>query len=184
MALSAAILLSKPSTKAWSDRATRPLDAEALRALALTYVSRYQTSSGKLSGYLRRKLHDRGWHGDDDPPVANIIAHCVELGYVDDRSFAVARASALARRGYGPRRIAAALHGAGVNPLPLDDTGIDQIDEARRIALIYAKRRRIGPYATGDLKPEQARKWIAAMINAGHSHAVAREIALMPREEN
>jgi regulatory protein len=173
--------LSKPYTKASRARTPRPLGADALRALATAYVARYQTSSGKLALYLRRKLSERGWDGADDPPVAEIVDRFVALGYVDDQNYANARAAVLAGRGYGPRRVSDALRAAGI-----DQSNVEPVtqndDEVRRIAHIYAKRRRIGPYATKEANPDLIRKWTAAMINAGHSYTLAREIACQPRE--
>jgi regulatory protein len=108
----------------------------------------------------------------------------VERGYIDDHGFAAARAGALARKGYGPRRVAAALRAAGVDPalgVVADDP--DQ-DEARRIAHIYARKRRIGPYARAESNPDLIRKWTAAMINAGHSYSIASELARLPPVDN
>lgn len=176
--------LSKRFTKALDDRAARPLNADALAALATTYVARYQTSSGKLTAYLKRKLRERGWEDADNPQIAAIVARCVERGYIDDQSFAMARAGALARKGYGPRRVAAALRAAGIDPGLIDTKDNGDDDEVRRIAHIYARKRRIGPYARNDASPDQIRKWIAAMINAGHSYTIASELARLPPADN
>ncbi len=40
-------------------RPPRPLDAALLDELALGYVARFATSTGKLSAYLNRKLRER-----------------------------------------------------------------------------------------------------------------------------
>lgn len=149
----------------------------------MAYVARYQTSSGKLAVYMRRKLNERGWEGAEDPPVGEIVDRFVALGYVDDQNYATARAAALAGRGYGPRRVADALRAAGVDQSRISGAHQNE-DEARRIAHIYAKRRRIGPYSTKEASRDQIRKWITAMINAGHAYPLAREIAIQPRAED
>ena len=88
-----------------------PLDAPALEALALTYVARFATSTGKLSDYLKRKLRERGW--DQEAPPADIAAvvalRLAERGYVNDAGYAQAQGEGLRRRGYGA---AADRHGA------------------------------------------------------------------------
>src|SRR5688572_19053227 len=91
-----------------------PLDAEALERLGLAYAGRYATTRAKLAAYLARKVRERGWDGAAEPPIALLVARFAELGYVDDRAFAEARAGALLRRGYGERRVEQALRAAGV----------------------------------------------------------------------
>ena len=39
---------------------------------------------------------------------------------------------------------------------------------------IFARRKRIGPYATAPLDPKQREKAIAAFLRAGHAYALAR----------
>jgi regulatory protein len=95
-------------------RLPRPLDSARLEELALAYVARFATSTGKLERYLARKLRERGWEGEDAPDVAAIVARLSELRYVDDRAFAAARSAGLLRRGYGPRRIGQVLGEAGI----------------------------------------------------------------------
>jgi len=91
-----------------------PLDAEGLERLGLFYAGRYATTRAKLATYLRRKLRERGWEGQGEPPVERLVARFAELGYVDVRAFASAKASSLLRRGYGQRRVSDALHAAGI----------------------------------------------------------------------
>ena len=115
----------------------------------LSYAGRYATTRARLAAYLGRKLRERGWDGEGEPPVAELVARMAALGYVDDRAFAAARAAALSRRGYGARRVGAALRGAGI--------GEEDGAEARELAaaaaweaaLRFAERRRIGPFAAG-----------------------------------
>jgi len=148
----------------------------ALEALALAYVGRYATTRARLADYLRRKLRDRGWDGPDEPPVASVVSRLAELKYVDDAAFAEVRGAALTRRGYGARRVSQALAGAGVDEE--DSANARTMVEAHAIdaAMAFARRRRIGPFATVALDREQRRKAFAAMLRAGHAPAVARRI--------
>jgi regulatory protein len=166
-------------------RAQRPpLEAEELRSLALAYVARYLTSEGKLTQYLRRKLRERGWAGEGDPPIAETVARCSQLGFVDDPAFATAKTASLSRRGYGRTRIRAALKAAGIDDGVIEQANQSDDDKALEIALIFARRRRIGAYSTKAATPELRRKWIAAIINAGHSYDLARSLAYQdPPEE-
>ena len=56
-------------TKSPPEKSVRPIDGERLEQLALAYVARFAVSSAKLQGYLRRKLRERGWAGEGEPPV-------------------------------------------------------------------------------------------------------------------
>jgi regulatory protein len=157
-------------------RAPVPVDAKALEALALAYAGRYATSRHRLADYLRRKLRERGWAGAGEPPVATLVGKMADLGYVDDRAFAAARAASLTRRGYGERRIGGALKAAGI----AEEDGADALAEARggvwAAALRYAERRRIGPFAAEKGDRAAREKAFAAMARAGHPPALARRL--------
>ena len=157
-----------------------PLDAEGLSALALRYVERFATSQAKLRAYLGRKLRERGWNGAGEPPVEAVAARMTALGYVDDGSFAEARARGLARRGYGRRRIVEALTAAGIEPDLRARIGGD-ID-ARAAAIAFARRRRFGPFSGATVSLEQRRKQFAAMVRAGHAPDLAKAILSAPNE--
>ncbi len=157
-------------------RARPPLDRERLHELALAYVGRFATTRAKLVAYLARKVRERGF-AEGDPGIAEIAERFAASGLVDDRAYAGAKAESLTRRGYGARRVASALRQAGV----ADEDGADALAEADReafaAALRFARRRRIGPFATaaGDIKARE--KAIAAMVRAGHSLGLALTIA-------
>jgi regulatory protein len=152
-----------------------PLDEPALRDLALAYAARFATTRAKLLRYLARKLKERGWAGAM-PPDADVLAdRLVALGYVDDRAFAAMKGRTMAARGLGRRRVSEALAAAGVAP---DDRGAAPDEQAAlAVALAFARRRRLGPFArvrTDD--PASQRKQLAAMLRAGHAMPTARAV--------
>lgn len=160
-----------------SNRNIPALDRESLERLALRYVERYATTRAKLSRYLERKLYERGWHSEETaPPVASIVERIASLGYVDDRQFAAMRAAALARRGYGRRRVDADLRAAGIEDEDLGEISDGDEDAARRAALVFARRKRIGPFAEGTLDLKASRRAFAAMVRAGHPLDIIQEI--------
>ena len=67
------------------DRKPRPpLNREKLQALALHYVGRYATSRARLGDYLRRKVRERGWSGELEPPIEELVRRVLtEHGRVD-----------------------------------------------------------------------------------------------------
>ena len=148
-------------------RIVRPLDPARLNELALAYVARFATSTGKLSQYLRRKLRERGWEATAEPDLTALIARFTAAGYVDDAGFARGRASGLRRRGFGDRRIEQTLRGAGISD---DDRAAARGDEAqaRRAALVLARKRGFGPFGAERPDPAKRQKQFAAMLRAGH----------------
>ncbi|WP_019516105.1 regulatory protein RecX [Sphingomonas sp. Mn802worker] len=146
-----------------------------MEALALRYVERFATTQGKLSDYLRRKIRERGWQGEAIE-VTEIAARFAELGYVDDRGYAEMKSASLARRGYGERRITVALHAARVGAADAEGA-LDQVrDGALDHALAFARRKRIGPFATQPVDEDQHRRQLAAMLRAGHSFTISAKI--------
>lgn len=161
-----------------------PLTAGKLEELALNYVGRFATSRSKLLAYLHRKLRERGWEGDSDPPVEHLADRMVGLGYVDDRAFALSKARSLTGRGYGERRVRQALMVAGID----ETEGADAVqlaeEEAVASALRFASRRSIGPYRASRPTPQERERALAAMVRAGHRFTLARAITDLNPGEN
>ncbi len=164
-------------------RPPRPLDSRQMEELALAYVARFATTAAKLEAYLTRKLRERGWSDDGEPPapglVAGIVTRFVAAGYIDDGAWARAKSGSLMRRGYGMRRVAQALFAAGISQEQRGEVRPSE-DAQRRAALALAKKRRFGPFgeALQDRTQERARRerQIAAMLRAGHPLDSAREL--------
>lgn len=157
-------------------RNDHPYDEKSLEQVALSYAGRYATTRAKLAAYLGRKLRDRGWAGPGEPPIGTLVERMADLGYVDDRAFAAARAAALGRRGYGERRVREALRAAGVG----EDEAAEAREEARRsawqAALRFAERRQIGPFAAVEPDRESREKAVGAFLRAGHPIDIARKL--------
>ena len=159
-------------------RTPRPLDAARLDELALAYVARFAVSGAKLESYLKRKLRERGWEEEGDPPVPEIVARFVAAGYVDDAAYARMKAGSLRRRGYGERRIEQALGAAGIDEAQRAAVRAGE-GEQRRAALALARRRRFGPWGPPLERPARE-KQLAAMLRAGHRLDIARVIIHAP----
>lgn len=153
----------------------RPLDSERLNELALAYLARFATSAAKLEAYLRRKLRERGWEGEGEPPVAALVARCVAAGYVDDAAYARARAGGLRRRGYGARRVDQALGAAGIDEGLRSENRGDQ-REQRSAALALARKRRLGPYGLPAADRAARERQLAILLRAGHRLDMARQV--------
>ena len=168
---------SRPAPRTAPRTPPPPLDQAALERLALRYVERFATTRGKLSRYLGDKLRQRGWAGEAPADPAALADRLAGLGYIDDRAFAEARAGAMTRRGLGAGRVRGALRHAGVGED--DAAAVEPVLDAGRVgaALAFARRKRIGPYATTLADRPLREKQIAAMVRGGHAFALARAIS-------
>lgn len=157
-----------------------PLKPESLDRMALRYVERFATTRAKLAQYLRRKLRERGWEGDGEPGVEALADRMAELGYVDDRAFADAKAGAMTRRGLGARRVADALRHAGVGDADGAGARAAVAEGAIESALRFARRKRIGPYAAQAAERPVRERHLGAMLRAGHGIDLSRRIVALP----
>ncbi len=159
-----------------------PLDTAALERLALRYVERFATTRGRLADYLKRKVRERGWDGAPADPKG-VAERMAALGYIDDRAYAEARATAMTRRGLGARRIAGAFRQAGIEDADAQAVAPAIAESAGEAALAFARRRRIGPWAREVADRATAERQIAAMLRAGHRFDLARRIVALPPGE-
>ena len=157
------------------DRRKTPLDAARFEEMALAYVARFATSAAKLERYLRRKLRERGWDGEDEPDIPAMVSRYVERGYVDDAVYARAKAGDLLRRGYGGRRVRQALGQAGIGESVADEVAPAEYT-ARTAATHLARKRGFGPFAATPVDREKREKQIAAMLRAGHTFDHVRAV--------
>ena len=159
-----------------SRRAVPPLGPEQLHEHALRYVAKYATTRSKLRDYLRRKIRERGWSGTDEPAVDALVERMARSGMVDDATYALSKARSLSERGYGAGRIGQALRASGVGEE--DGAGARELAEERAAdaAIRFARRRRIGPFASERADPRTREKSLAAMVRAGHGFEIARKL--------
>jgi len=151
-----------------------PLDEERLRQLALHYVGKYATTQAKLVGYLARKMRERGWNGDRPADIGALTAQFVELGYVNDAQFAEARSRSFVRRGYGQRRLNEDLRVSGIKDNDAISAKSHMEASGFYAAENFARRKRIGPFATDAATPEKRQKQLHAFMRAGHDFTLAR----------
>lgn len=157
-----------------SKKPALPLNDERLRALALHYVGKYATTTGKLATYLTRKIRERGWDGDRRTDVAALVEQFVELGYIDDAQFAEARSRSFVRRGFGERRLNEDLRASGIGEKEAASAKEHMVESVFIAAENFARRKRIGPFASEVASPEKRQKQLQAFLRAGHGFEVAK----------
>ncbi|MBY0338601.1 MAG: RecX family transcriptional regulator [Acetobacteraceae bacterium] len=122
----------------------------------------------------------RGW-------AAAIAARLVQAGAVNDAAFAEARARRLLRGGRSARGALAHLAQKGVDAETARDAlAADDVPDEGLAALMFCRRRRIGPFApegaAADADRDTRLKWLAALARAGFPREVADAALRTPRD--
>ncbi|MBT3305966.1 MAG: regulatory protein RecX [Alphaproteobacteria bacterium] len=171
----------------------KKITAQYLENSALYYLSRFATSSENLRRVMMRKVVKSARHHDADPDdgkvlVDAMIERFLRSGLLDDGGYARARAASLHQRGNSSRIIRGKLKQKG-----LDEDTIEQAlaalrddddDPERTAAIRFARRRRLGPFATRLQEDGVREKHLAAMARAGFSYDMARRIIDTENEDD
>jgi regulatory protein len=151
-----------------------PLDETRLRNLALHYVGKYATTRAKLAAYLNRKIRERGWGADRPADLDALVEQFADLGYVNDAQFAESRSRSFVARGYGKRRLDEDLRAAGISDSDAAGASGLMNESMFTAALNYARRKRIGPFASEIASLEQQHRQLQGFLRAGHGFDLAR----------
>ncbi len=165
---------------------------EALTRAAHHYLERYATSAGNLRRVLQRRVARAARLGEVDEAAAveaieAILARLTEVGVLDDRAYAAARARSLHRRGASARAIRARLTRTGVDPDlvgPAVEARSEGPGDAELLAaLAFARRRRLGPYRPRTERGARRERDLAALARQGFDYDVALKVIDAPDGE-
>ena len=157
---------------------------------AVDYLGRYASSRHKLGQILQRFASRKLTDYDADDIAAAIeqtIDQCSQLGYLDDRQFAVTVARSQRRLGRSQAVIRQRLrqHALGDDIIAhaLAEADENSANGDLQAAIRFAQRRRLGPFAQRHSAHHQrhdAQQWkqrdLGAMARAGFSMATSRQI--------
>jgi regulatory protein len=175
-----------------------PPDEAVLRDAALNHLARYATTKAGLRRVLERRIarwarraagvleaDEIATHEAAAKQAAqSVVDRLAASGVVNDQEFAAARARSLVRSGHSRRGIAAHLAAKGVGAETLRSVVHDDEEAELGAAVALARRRRIGPFRTGDAPDQQQRQREQAVLaRAGFSRAVALKALAMEQEE-
>ncbi|NQV83006.1 MAG: regulatory protein RecX [Rhodospirillales bacterium] len=163
----------------------KKVTAQYLENSALYYLSRFATSSENLRRVMMRKVVKSARHHDADPDEGKVLVDAMierflRSGLLDDGGYARARAASLHQRGNSTRIIRGKLKQKGLDTeaieFALAALRDDDENPERTAAIRFARRRRLGPFATRKPEDGQREKHLAAMARAGFSYDLARRI--------
>lgn len=159
----------------------KPPTEERLRNSAIHYLQRYSSSKENLRRVLQRKVQRAARALELDPrdfdkTIAAVVAHCQDLGLIDDAAYAESRVAGLRRRGRSANRIRMTLEAKGVAPELAAEALQQNPADDFTAAVNFARRRRFGPWRKGADEPKQRERELAALCRAGFGYALARRI--------
>jgi regulatory protein len=153
-----------------------------LRDAAIRYLNRYVPSVKQFRSVLTRKV-DRTIQarGDGDRVSAlelieKEIQRRIETGELHDRNFAINWVEHLQEKGKSVQQIRSKLYQKGISSTIIEEVITGMEDVSFEVALIYAKKRGFGPFRRTATDRLRKQKDIAAMLRAGHSFDVVKEI--------
>jgi regulatory protein len=168
-------------------------DQARLHEAALTHLARFAATQAGLVRVLDRRVDRwaRAAAAEDDAvrvakaAVRVVVAKLVAQGLVDDAAFAASRASSLTRGGKSRRAVAAHLMARGVTGDALRDAVPGDPETELAAALVFVRRRRIGPFRVGVVDEDGKRRELGMLARAGFAQDVAsRALAMeMPDAE-
>jgi regulatory protein len=171
---------------------------------AVHYLGRYASTETRLReilfNFAKRKM------ANQDPDhlrnmINEVVTSCVEKGYVNDKLFAQQKTASLRHSGSSRLAISRKLRQRGVDPNIINEA-LDDYDEDLQAtspnldhdaeleaALIYARKRRLGPYAKPgigktEMKDGWERRHYASFARAGFTgKTISTVMALTSTEE-
>lgn len=158
---------------------------EYLEQAALSYLARYSAPSVHVRRLLMAKVHRSARAHGTDPgagasTVDSIITRLIGRRLIDDAAFAQGRAASLRRQGASRHSIHQHLAAKGVAvgliAEVLAGPNVGGADADLAAALIYARRRRLGPYRRDRARMENRERDLAALGRQGFSYEITRRI--------
>ncbi len=165
-------------------RATPPITASYLMNVTLRYLSMRSTSASHLRRLLMERARRSPTPAEESKPLVDAeIERLLESGLLDDAKYAGAVARTQQSRGGSTSKIRGALAAKGlhaeVSAEAIRALGDDSVDPEWDAALTWARKRRLGPYRTGEATQERLAKELAKMGRAGFPYDVARKIVTL-----
>ena len=161
-----------------------------LTTKALNYLGRYSSTSFHLETILRKFVQRKFNQADPellDQLILEVIKNCVRLGYIDDEAFIKSQFRQGIKSGFSNQRILLKLSQRGINrQLALAvmeeqiDRAADEEDRDLAAALIYARKKSVGPYSHAKLGPGDSQRHLARMARNGFAFDIAKQVMALP----
>ncbi|MBI3418862.1 MAG: RecX family transcriptional regulator [Proteobacteria bacterium] len=130
----------------------KPLTRTRLEELALRYVGRYAASRAMLEGTLMnhfrraRRVQKDLIEAEVKKWIAEITAAAVRKGWLNDESYAQMIINQGKKSGWSKYKINQKLVAKGIAPALIKDLLQDDAESEFQAALVYARRKALGPF--------------------------------------
>ena len=160
---------------------------------AFHYLGRYASTSNRLETILRKFAQRKLVRADPallEQIIREVTESCVRLGYVDDESFIRSQFRQGLRSGFSQKRILLKLAQKGISrdlaEAVMDEqnrTAAQEKDSELAAALIYARKKSVGPYSSAELHREENQRHMARLARNGFASDVAKKVIALPSAE-
>lgn len=158
------------------------ITAQSLYNRAVHYLERYAASVDGVRSVLQRSVLRAARKGE---PVPAQTAEWIELALqklidaklLDDALFAETKVRSLRRSGTSAQKVRQKLTVKGVAPHLVNEAlESEDVEGDLAAALIFARKKRLGPYTSRGKRDALRDKQIASLARAGFSLSIARRI--------
>lgn len=159
-------------TKLWAKRS------------ALHYLGTYSSSIENLRKTMEKRAL-RKYEGISIEEARHLASHaiefCISNQFISDESYADTKAAAGVRKGHSRNRIILNLEQKGVSR----DTATEALQDVDDLynAVVFAKRKRIGPWRLKDLDVKQKQREFGSFARNMFSNSIANKLINMDMEE-
>ena len=157
---------------------------------ALHYLGRYASTSARLEAILRKFAQRKLDQADPavlDQIIQEVIESCVRSGYINDEAFVRSQLKKGLRSGCSQKRILFKLTQKGIShdlaAAVIDkytDRAADKEDSELAAALIYARKKSVGPYSRADLRAQNNQRHLARLARNGFAFDVVKRVMALP----
>ncbi|HPF78501.1 MAG TPA: regulatory protein RecX [Alphaproteobacteria bacterium] len=173
----------------------KKISARYLYNSGLAYLQRFPASTHHFRGVMMRKIQKSCRHHTDQNMeecqklLEETISQFKELGLLDDAAYLKGMVTSFRRRGLSSTQIGLKLQQKGYDSAAVKnelqkydrDEFQSEANGDYHAALIFARKKRLGPFDTDNRKTPE--KSLAAMARAGYSFDVAKKILNISLEE-
>lgn len=160
----------------------RALTKDGMYNRAVHYLERYAASVEGVRVVLQRSVMRAQRRGDVVPEAVHewieaALQKLVEGKLLDDALFAETKVRSLRRSGASAQKVRQKLAVKGVSA-QLVNTALESedVEDDLQAAIIFARKKRLGPYTSRGSRTDLRDKQIASLARAGFSLTIARRV--------
>lgn len=167
----------------------KKISASYLENAGAYYLQRFSASISQFRTVMERKISlsckDHPDQNQDEclQLLDDVVKKFENLGYLNDRLYAQMLVNSLNSRGLSTTRMSMTLRQKGVPPELIEELMPERTrDENKLAALRWAKKKRLGAFATRERENEK-QKGLASLARAGFDYDISNWVMNLSQEE-